>query len=102
MTRAELASQAEHWASAPSGGACDLCGDSTGAACVRVPNDQFKKLVDLGYNPVDSGRADRAMAVSGKGPTEWYMDWKLMVSVDSTDWGLCGSCADDVKRFLAP
>lgn len=104
--KAGLAAEANRWGPAPSG-SCDICNDSLEAGSpgtVRVPNARFKKIVELGYNPATSGRASRPLALArafGKGPAEWYVEWGMMVLFDTTDWGLCRACADDVKGFLA-
>ena len=103
-----LAAEAERWGPAPSG-SCDICNDTLGSGSpgtVRVPNAQFKKVVELGYNPASSGRAGAALALSralgtAASPSQWYETWKKWVFRDTTDWGLCRACADDVRRFLA-
>ena len=100
--KTDLASKAERWEPSPPG-TCDICSESIvsgSPGTARVPSAQFRIFVDLGYTP----RADIMASLvrsAGKTPVEWYTTWYGMVVTDTTDWGLCRLCADDVRQFLA-
>jgi hypothetical protein len=97
-----LADNASSWGLAPSG-VCDICntsldGGTPGTA--RVPNAQFRRLVQMGYNPYQTGRAGEFGAAFGISSNDQYVHWKVMVFRDTTDWGLCRACTEDVRQFL--
>lgn len=89
-----------HWGLAPAG-SCDICNDSLQpSASHRVPATEFQGFVQRGYNPFARGRANTGLAAAlGMGGSEAYEGWKMMALQDTSDWGLCILCAQDVAAF---
>ncbi|MGH2740285.1 MAG: HEAT repeat domain-containing protein [Actinomycetota bacterium] len=89
-----------HWGPGPAG-SCDICNDSIQpSASHRVPSSEFQGFVRRGYNPLARGRANTGLAAAlGMGVSEAYDGWKMMALQDSSDWGLCILCAQDVAAF---
>ena len=99
--KAHLADKAASWKAAPSTN-CDICNSWEGEHNFRIPNNQFRHIVRLGYHPASSGGLNSAWraALGFRDELEWYEDWKSRVFQHTTDWGLCRGCAQDVKKFL--
>lgn len=94
------------WPSAPAG-VCDICNDAiVPDGSHRVPAAEFQSTVRKGYNPHATGRI-KGSAVGGLASALGLGDeaategWKAMALRDTTDWGLCRLCAEDVARFMA-
>jgi DNA-directed RNA polymerase subunit RPC12/RpoP len=89
------------WPSPPAG-VCDLCSvPIQPQGSHRVPNAEFRGAVDKGYDPFARGRVNTAL-YQGLGLSgDPYAAWKSTTVIpDTTDWGLCRACAEDVAEFL--
>jgi HEAT repeat protein len=90
------------WLSA-AGGDCDICKERNieSAEMHRVPAPQFRQVVEAGYNPFASGRADPDVYRKlGFDAEEMYEGWRSLALRDTSDWGLCRLCAEDVADFI--
>lgn len=94
------------WPSAPAG-KCDICIDPIVInESHRVPNAEFRKYAERGYNPFARGRGGAKLDPNrhrplGLSDDEIYSDWMQMVASDRTDWGLCPVCAEDLALFAS-
>lgn len=82
---------------------CDICGSQISTAQVNwVPCDTFQRAVRNGFNPMQTPGIDmgpvRMMAMATGGLDDWYVGWRRMVMSDTTQWGLCSSCAAGFSR----
>lgn len=77
---------------------CDLCNDSAGGNSKRYSSAQVRTAVRAGLRP------DPAMfamgAAFGLSAEESAAGWIQQVMSDSTDWVLCGTCAQKADRYV--
>jgi hypothetical protein len=81
---------------------CDLCGRPVSSEeVVIVPSDAMRGAVLRGFDPfktpgisfaTGATLSDFAVAL-GMTPEMMYQGWKQRALADTTDWGLCPSCA---------
>jgi len=77
---------------------CDLCNDSAGGNSKRYSCAQFRSAVRAGLRP---GNTMSAMgAVFGLSTEESSTGWIQQVMSDSSDWVLCGTCAQKADRYV--
>jgi len=74
---------------------CDLCNRPLSASeVIRIPLREMQDAARAGFNPFTC--IDDLIPLKGIGgisDEEHYRHWRQMVMNDTTDWGLCSSCA---------
>ncbi len=100
-TATTVAEVLDRWPAAPAG-ACDICGgDISSVGTHRVTATEFKGIMRRGYNPYDTGRAPLTHAfLWGLSSDDASAGWRQLVERDTSDWGLCKACAEDVASFV--
>lgn len=89
------------WAGTP-GDYCDICGvPIQHERTYRVPNSEFRGIVEMGYDPFARGHVDTSRLSGLVLAGDAYGTWKeRAVLTFTTDWDLCRACARDVARFV--
>lgn len=76
---------------------CDICGDPIPrGTMLKAPASRIAQLTDEGYLPA---RLPDAMTEMAEDDAMLRQMWRVTVSVNETDWAMCGPCAQDIDRF---
>jgi nucleoid-associated protein YgaU len=87
---------------------CDLCGKTISLyEMVRIPAREMQQAVRHGFNPfetpgIDMSASTALVSAIGLGVKQLFQDWRQRVMADTTDWGLCPTCAGALRRWQTP
>ena len=83
---------------------CDLCTSTVAAnEVVRIPLREMQQAIREGFNPfktpgIDMSTSTGLASLFGISDEKIFQDWRQRVMADTTDWGLCPTCAKAFRR----
>ncbi len=83
---------------------CDLCNKTISAnELVVIPLQKMQQAVRNGFNPwktpgLDMSSSSGLSSMFGLTPETVFVHWRQRLMTDTTDWGLCPSCAETFRR----
>jgi hypothetical protein len=83
---------------------CDICSKSVARSEIKFHSAAtIKRAIGAGFNPwktpgFDMSITDGLSGIFGMAGQETYPTWRQRAMADTTDWGLCSTCAQAFAR----
>lgn len=79
---------------------CDIC-NSPGMGKLVSANSMRTAVNMNGFNPYKLGLVSNTYSMLGISDDMAFDNWKQnIVDIDTTDWNVCGSCMNVLKRYI--